>query len=88
MCSIIREAVSNVIRHAEATAVLVKVAYRDGRVSLAVSDDGRGIEDGDDGRGNGLTSIRTRIDALGGVFEIGKSDPGTLLGVVFSAKRG
>lgn len=88
LCSIIREAVSNVIRHADATAVSIAVACRGGQVSVAVCDDGRGIEDGDDGRGNGLASIRTRIDALGGSFEIGKADPGTRLSVVFSSRRG
>lgn len=84
LCSIIREAVSNVIRHADATAVSIAVACRGGNVSVAISDDGRGIDDGDDGRGNGLAGIRARIGSLRGSFEIGKADPGTRLSVLFS----
>lgn len=85
LCSIVREAVSNVIRHAGATVVSITIACRSGHVSVDVSDDGRGIENGDDGKGNGLASIRTRISALGGSFEIGQADPGTRLSVVFSS---
>jgi len=85
LCSIVREAVSNVIRHANATAVSITIACRSGHVSVDVCDDGRGIENGDDGKGNGLASIRTRISALGGSFEIDQADPGTRLSVVFSS---
>lgn len=84
LCSIIREAVSNVIRHADATTVTIAAGRRGGDISLSVCDNGRGIGAGDDGRGNGLTGIRSRINALGGRFEIGKTDPGTQLSVVFS----
>lgn len=84
LCSIVREAVSNVIRHADATAVSVTVTQQGGRVSVAVSDNGRGIDAGDARQGNGLASIRTRIEALSGSFNIEKTDPGTRLSVAFS----
>lgn len=84
LCSIVREAVSNVIRHSGASEVAVNVACRDGQVSVAIADNGRGIGDGDDGSGNGLANMRGRIDALGGAFEVGRADPGTRLSVVFS----
>lgn len=84
LCSIIREAVSNVIRHADATTVTISVVHHGGQVSVSINDDGRGIGDGDDGRGNGLANIRSRIGALGGVFEIHDCGPGTRLNVAFS----
>jgi len=84
LCSIIREAVSNVIRHAHAKTVSVAIDYRCGRVSVAIADDGRGIGDGDEGRGNGLANMRTRVDALAGTFAIGNADPGTRLSIALS----
>lgn len=84
LCSIVREAVSNVIRHAEATVATISVAHHNGQVSVSIADNGRGIGENDDGRGNGLANIRSRIDAIGGVFEIGDAGPGTRLSVAFS----
>lgn len=83
LCSIIREAVSNVIRHSEAAAVAVTVACVGGRVTVVIADNGRGIGEGGEGGGNGLANIRARIDALGGDFEAGKAEPGTRLTVAF-----
>lgn len=59
----LREAVTNVVRHAHASRCVV-VLRRDGdRVVLDVSDDGVG---GDAPEGNGLSGMRERIAAIGG----------------------
>jgi len=59
----LREAVTNVVRHAHASHCVV-VLRRDGdRVVLDVSDDGVG---GDAPEGNGLTGMRERIAAIDG----------------------
>ena len=59
----LREAVTNVIRHAGATRVDVALV-REGRVlRLDVDDDGRG---GDAAPGNGLSGMRERFAQLGG----------------------
>ena len=59
----LREAVTNVQRHARASHVSV-VLSREGRMALlAIDDDGRG---GAKRRGNGLTGIDERLAALGG----------------------
>jgi len=59
----LREAVTNVQRHARATRVSIALT-RDGRFAvLAIADDGRG---GAKARGNGLTGIDERLLALGG----------------------
>ncbi|MCO1655832.1 sensor histidine kinase [Pseudonocardia humida] len=58
----LREAVTNVVRHAGATRCVVSLRGEGGEVSLEVTDDGVG-----GGRdGNGLTGMRERIAALGG----------------------
>jgi signal transduction histidine kinase len=65
------EAVTNVVRHAEARNCLVRLALdeENGALRLEVEDDGRGI--GEDYRaGVGLTSMRERAEELGGSCEV------------------
>jgi two-component system sensor histidine kinase DesK len=59
----LREAVTNVVRHANARHCTVALHRVDGRVVLEIADDGVGGETPD---GNGLTGMRERIGALGG----------------------
>jgi signal transduction histidine kinase len=67
---IVREAVSNAIRHGKAGSVTVRLARSDG-LRLTVEDDGAGLAAGaPDGRGFGLVSMRERAEALGGTVEI------------------
>lgn len=62
----LREAVTNVVRHARATRCSVRLAAADGCVELEVSDDGVG---GDRGEGSGLAGMRARARELGGTVE-------------------
>lgn len=59
----LREAVTNVVRHAHARHCTVALRRADGRVELEVFDDGVG---GTAQEGNGLTGMRERIADLGG----------------------
>ena len=61
----LREATTNVIRHAGATRCHVRFYALDGSLLLEVEDNGRG---GNAPFGNGLTGMRERIQALGGVL--------------------
>ncbi len=61
----LREATTNVIRHAAATSCHIRLVTENGSLLLAVEDNGRG---GDAPFGNGLTGMRERIQALGGVL--------------------
>jgi signal transduction histidine kinase len=70
------EALSNALRHAGASAVTVRVEMEDGdggRTVLSVADDGTGFDPearSIASRRLGLVSMRERIEALGGTFEI------------------
>lgn len=71
----LREAATNVIRHAGATTCHIRFYARDGSVLMEVEDNGRG---GDVPFGNGLQGMRERIQALGGVLQR-ETDRGTRL---------
>ena len=71
----LREAATNVIRHAGATRCHIRFYTQDGSVLMEVADNGRG---GDAPFGHGLTGMRERIQALGGVLQR-ESDHGTRL---------
>jgi two-component system sensor histidine kinase DesK len=60
---IMREAVTNVVRHSHARKCRVSLAAENGSCVLSVEDDGRG---GIQVEGNGLRGMRERIEALGG----------------------
>jgi signal transduction histidine kinase len=70
------EALSNALRHAGASAVTVSVeadGHRGGRTLLSVADDGIGFDPqarSIASRRLGLVSMRERIEAAGGTFEI------------------
>jgi ligand-binding sensor domain-containing protein len=73
---ILKEALNNVARHAQATQVVVEIHVRDRRLLTTIRDDGRGFDlDAAriSGMGNGLQSMTQRALALGGDFQIQSS---------------
>lgn len=69
-----REALSNVVQHAQATAVDVEVSVEDATVVLRIADNGVGIQ-GERRPGGGLENLDERARAHGGTFSY-DSDPG------------
>jgi signal transduction histidine kinase len=68
---VVREAVSNVIRHARATRVSIALARERGRLRLEIVDNGRGFAR--EGRGSariGIEGIAERLAILGGSLKI------------------
>jgi two-component system sensor histidine kinase DesK len=63
---VLREAVTNVVRHAQARNCRVQLERVNGHCRLEIEDDGRG---GLAMEGNGLRGMRERIEALGGKLE-------------------
>jgi signal transduction histidine kinase len=58
------EALASIAKHAGASRVSVSVRTGDGRVRVAIEDDGRG--GADPARGTGLRGLADRVEALGG----------------------
>jgi signal transduction histidine kinase len=63
------EALTNVVKHARATAVSVHVAEEAGDLTLSIEDDGVG---GADANGHGLRGIADRAEAAGGRLSVGR----------------
>jgi signal transduction histidine kinase len=72
---IAQEAITNVVKHAEASSVEVSLAERDGGMHVTVRDDGRGSESAPSARSFGLAAMRERAEAAGGWWRI-DSTPG------------
>jgi signal transduction histidine kinase len=82
LLNVVREALSNVARHARATRVDLTLIVADDAIELSVTDDGVGLaETGDGQNGHGLRNMRDRAKRLGGTFEVAPVDggPGTRL---------
>jgi signal transduction histidine kinase len=73
--AVLREALSNVARHAQATRASIRVAVDGNQLTVAVSDDGVGL--GDVSRaGHGLGNLRLRAVRLGGGVEVASAPGG------------
>ncbi len=85
---IIQEAMNNVMKHAEATKVNVKLINENNRVSLTVIDNGKGIAiDQNEFSGLGMNDIKERVEFLGGNMKIISSKGnGTILEFHFTKK--
>ena len=71
--AVVREALSNVVRHAAASQVRVVVRTEAGTLTISVADNGVGASDAV-ARG-GLANMRQRALGHGGSFEIRPTDP-------------
>jgi signal transduction histidine kinase len=72
LMAVVREGISNVSRHAEASTASVQVAVG-ASLRVAISDDGKGISDS--GRRSGLANLERRATARSGTFEIEPLEP-------------
>jgi two-component system sensor histidine kinase DevS len=79
LLAVLREGLSNVARHAHATAVDVHLAADANALTLRITDNGVGVPDVP-GAGNGLRNAAERAAALGGTFRVA---PATTGGTVF-----
>jgi len=77
----IREAITNIGRHAQATQAAVTISVDDGQCQLQVVDDGCGIDQSQSRTGGlGLGNLRRRAEKLQGSFEVeSPEDGGTIL---------
>ncbi len=70
MAWVLRESVTNVVRHAQARAVVIEL----GPDGITVTDDGAGFTGSE---GNGLRGMRERVGGAGGTLDVASATPGT-----------
>ena len=79
----VREAVTNVVRHAQAGSCRLRLEQENGSCRLEIHDDGRGSSNGE---GNGLRGMRERVEMLGGTLER-TTESGTTLTITLPLKE-
>jgi two-component system sensor histidine kinase DesK len=79
----VREAVTNVVRHAQARTCRLRLEQQNGTCRLQIQDDGRGSSNGD---GNGLRGMRERVEMIGGTLQR-NSESGTTLTITLPLKE-
>lgn len=91
LLAVVREALSNIARHAQANAASVTLLTSGGPLRLEIADDGRGFdaEHGAERGHHGLANMRARIESLGGRFEVeSMPESGTRIIVTLRAPSG
>ncbi len=72
LCLALREAVTNIVRHAEARTANLEVERRAGIIVMRITDDGVGTSRSE---GNGLRGMRERVKKLGGTLKFERAQP-------------
>ncbi|MGB3550368.1 MAG: ATP-binding protein [Candidatus Binatus sp.] len=67
---VVRETLSNVIRHARAKSVEITIDSTDAAARVSVTDDGCGIAANLAGEGTGLAGVRERLELMGGSLRV------------------
>jgi len=70
---IVQESLTNVVRHAAATAATVRIRYGDDDLTIQIDDDGEGaaVDPPSTDGGSGIAGMRERVTALGGQLDAG-----------------
>ncbi|TMD97449.1 MAG: hypothetical protein E6I76_05950, partial [Chloroflexi bacterium] len=81
IADVVKESVTNIVRHAGASSARVRVEYPDGRIRVTIQDDGVGfsvaeVRPSSDGRGLGLLGSFERLARIGGTFDIQSAPKG------------
>jgi signal transduction histidine kinase len=83
----VKEALNNVIRHASATEVEFQISQLGDRLHMVITDNGRGFDLNSVQRGNGLTNLQERLQAMRGECRV-ESQPGSGTTVKFIVPLG
>src|SRR6202045_3711235 len=89
---IIQEALTNMFRHSGARNGSISLNENNGRITVTVRDDGKGIEEQviqlrPESVGVGIGGMRQRVSELGGSLRLANANPGTIVEVVIPSRR-
>lgn len=80
---IVQEALTNVLKHARARKVAIRLRMEEETLAIEVADDGRGLNKANAQGGHGLNNMRARALHLGARIEIADQHPGVRVTVRF-----
>jgi signal transduction histidine kinase len=83
----LQEVFANILKHAEASRVIVRTWEEEGRAMLSVSDNGKGAGDGFREGGRGLGNIRLRAAEIGATVRFDDTRPGTCVLFRFASNK-
>lgn len=72
---IVKEALNNIAKYSEATEAQVSIKIEGHFLTVAISDNGKGIKSDNGRSGNGILNMKRRTEEMGGSFSI-ESEPG------------
>ena len=79
LSSVLRETLSNIVRHAQAARVRIDVRMEGGALHMQIGDDGKGLDGTAPGGGHGLKNIQRRMVDIGGQADAHSSTAGTTI---------
>ena len=83
---IIQELVNNAVKHAQATEILVQIAYANNKIAVTVEDNGKGYDQNQTTTGDGLDNIAYRVKYLNGTIDTQTSiNKGTSVNIELNA---
>jgi signal transduction histidine kinase len=92
---VIQEALTNVVKHAQAENASLLIQRRDGEIAFAVEDDGKGFDPNEvamknaSERGLGLMTMSERVSMIGGAFDLwSRQGKGTRITFTIPVERG
>jgi signal transduction histidine kinase len=79
-----KEAITNAAKHSDAKRISVHIFQKDHHVEMIIKDNGKGFDTSQTFRGNGMSTLKKRVDELGGYFNIqSQMNEGTVVEVKF-----
>lgn len=76
--SVVREALTNVVKHAQASRVRIEVSDQEGVLTVEVTDNGKGLQPKELTKSTsfGILGLRERAQSVGGWLDVSSSDAG------------
>jgi signal transduction histidine kinase len=76
---ILQEAMNNAIKHSQAKKIVIRAIFSESTVTMEVENDGPGFSTSQITDGSGLRNMRSRVELLGGEFNIKSGSSGTVV---------
>jgi two-component system sensor histidine kinase UhpB len=79
-----KEAINNAAKHSDARKISVHIFQKDHQVEMIIKDDGKGFNTSQTFQGNGMSTLKKRMEELGGYFNIqSQINEGTIVELKF-----